>query len=93
MYIDDIQYKKILEENHDLKEQIKNFIPRRRIRRVYKQLKRILEQDLENENKKYINTLKDFINKIEYNGDQIAGQDIKQAIEHLLSIIDLKDGR
>ena len=56
-------------------------------------INKILEQDLENENKKYINTLKDFINKIEYDGDQIAGQDIKQAIEHLLSIIDLKDGR
>ena len=32
-------------ENHILKERLDNFIPRRRVRRVYKQLKKILEQD------------------------------------------------
>lgn len=32
-------------ENHNLKEQIENYIPRRRVRRVFKQLKKILEQD------------------------------------------------
>lgn len=32
-------------ENHILKERLENFIPRRRVRRVYKQIKKILEQD------------------------------------------------
>ena len=42
------QQKEIIElrkENHNLKEQLENFIPRRRVRRVFKQLKKILEQD------------------------------------------------
>ena len=81
---------KLRQENHDLKEQLKYFIPRRRVRRVYKQLKKILNEDIQNENKQYIDTLVKFINKIEKEGEQIAGQDIKQAIEHLLSMIDLE---
>lgn len=32
-------------ENHDMKEQLQFFIPRRRVRRVYKQLGKILKQD------------------------------------------------
>ena len=36
---------KLKAEIHNLKEQIENFIPRRRVRRVYKMLKKILEQD------------------------------------------------
>lgn len=85
------EIKKLKEENKILKEQLNNFIPRRRIRRVFKQLKKILEQDLENENKEYIQKLKEFIKKIEKEGEQIAGQDIKRAIEHLLSLIDLTE--
>ena len=45
-------YEKVLEENgrlksdnHILKERLENFIPRRRVRRVYKQLHKILTQD------------------------------------------------
>lgn len=45
-------YEKVLEENrrlksdnHILKERLENFIPRRRVRRVYKQLYKILIQD------------------------------------------------
>lgn len=38
----DEELKKLRAENHDLKEQIQNYIPRRRVRRVYKQLKKIL---------------------------------------------------
>lgn len=45
-------YEKVLEENgrlksdnHILKEKLENFIPRRRVRRVYKQLYKILTQD------------------------------------------------
>ena len=37
----DEELKKLRAENHDLKEQIQNYIPRRRVRRVYKQLKKI----------------------------------------------------
>lgn len=32
-------------DNHILKEKLENFIPRRRVRRVYKQLYKILTQD------------------------------------------------
>lgn len=32
-------------ENHNLKEQLQYFIPRRRVRRVYKMLGKILAQD------------------------------------------------
>lgn len=45
-------YEKVLEdrtnlrnENHILKERLENYIPRRRVRRVYKQLRKILIQD------------------------------------------------
>lgn len=45
-------YEKVLEdrgnlrsENHILKERLENYIPRRRVRRVYKQLNKILTQD------------------------------------------------
>ena len=32
------------QENHNLKKQLENFIPRRRVRRVYKMLGKILKQ-------------------------------------------------
>ena len=54
----DEELKKLRAENHDLKEQIQNYIPRRRVRRVYKQLKKILGQDLIEQNYGYINYLK-----------------------------------
>ena len=45
-------YERVLEENgrlksdnHILKEKLENFIPRRRVRRIYKQLYKILTQD------------------------------------------------
>lgn len=85
------EIEKLKRENHDLKEQLQIYIPRRRVRRVYKMLKRILEADLENENKQYIDTLKVFINKIEKEGKAEAGKEIKTAIEHLLSIADLEE--
>lgn len=59
----DEELKKLRAENHDLKEQIQNYIPRRRVRRVYKQLKKILEQDLIEQNYGYINYLKSIIDK------------------------------
>ena len=85
------ELKKLKRENHDLKEQLQIFIPRRRVRRVYKMLKGILEADLKNENKQYLETLKSFINKIEKEGKAVATQEIKTAIEHLLSVVDLED--
>lgn len=67
-----------------LKEQLKSYIPRRRVRSVYKSLGNILEADTDVS--PHIQTLKDFINKIEKEGKAEAGQDIKFAIEHLLSV-------
>ena len=71
-------------ENNNMKEQLKNYILRRRIRRVYKMLGDILEADTDP--KPYVNKLKEFINKIEKEGKVEAGQDIKEVIEHLLSV-------
>ena len=76
--------KKLQAENHNLKEQLENYIPRRRVRRVYKMLGNILEADTDVS--PHIQTLKDFINKIEKEGKAEAGPDIKTAIEHLLSV-------
>ena len=76
--------KQLKDENHNLKEQLKNYIPRRRIRRVYKMLGDILETDTDP--KPYVDKLKEFINKIEKEGKVEARQDIKEAIEHLLSV-------
>lgn len=90
-YVMNKELEELKKENHDLKEKLESYIPRRRVRRVYKQLKTILEADLIDENKTYINQLVDFIVKIEKEGPQTAGQDIKTAIEHLLSIVDLKE--
>ena len=39
------QILELKQENHTLKEKLENFIPRRRVRRIYKQVKKILEQD------------------------------------------------
>lgn len=71
-------------ENSALKEQLQNFIPRRRVRRVYKMLGDILEG--ETDTTPYVATLTEFINKIEKEGKAEAGQEIKIAIEHLLSV-------
>ena len=66
------------------REQLKNFIPRRRVRRVYKMLGDILDFDTNSD--EYVKPLKEFINKIEKEGKAEAGQEIKTAIEHLLSV-------
>ena len=76
--------KKLQTENHDLKEQLQSYIPRRRVRRIYKMLGNILEADTDVS--PHIQTLKNFINKIEKEGKAEAGQEIKTAIEHLLSV-------
>ena len=83
------ELQKLRAENHDLKEQLKSSIPRRRVRRVYKQLKSILELDINDENKECIELLTKFVQKIEKDGPQEAGQDIKKAIERALGLIDL----
>lgn len=59
------ELKKLRVENNDLKQRVQSYIPRRRVRRVYKQLKKILEQDLIEQNYGYINYLKSIINKHE----------------------------
>ena len=80
----DNELQKIKNENIALKEQLENYIPRRRIRRVYKMLGNILEADTDVS--PHIQTLKEFINKIEKEGKAEADQKIKTAIEHLLSV-------
>lgn len=67
-----------------LEEQLKNFIPRRRVRRIYKMIGNILDADTDVG--EYVNILTDFINKIEKDGSAVAGQEVKTAIEHLLSV-------
>ena len=76
--------KELEKENHDLREQLENFIPRRRVRRIYKMLGDILDENTDTIF--YVTILKDFINKIEKEGKAEAGQEIKTAIEHLLSV-------
>ena len=83
--------RKLKSEVNDLKEQLQSYIPRRRVRRVYKQLRKILEQDIENDSVIYISQLKTFITNIEKNGKAVAGHDIKTAIEHLSSICEVNE--
>lgn len=90
MKIED-ENRKLKSEVNDLKEQLQSYIPRRRVRRVYKQLRKILEQDIENDSAIYISQLKTFITNIEKNGEAVAGQNIKTAIEHLLSICEVNE--
>lgn len=78
------ELQQVKNENNALKEKLENYIPRRRVRRIYKMLGNILEADTEV--KPYVNTLKEFINKIEKEGKAEAGQEIKRAIEQLLSV-------
>lgn len=67
-----------------MKEQLENFIPRRRVRRIYKLLGNVL--DFNKNTDTYVETLKVFINKIEKEGKAEAGQEVKTAIEHLVSV-------
>lgn len=76
--------KQLRAENLNMKEQLKTFIPRRRVRRVYKMLGNIL--DFGRNTDEEVEILKEFINKIEKEGKAEAGQEIKTAIEHLLSV-------
>ena len=79
-----IEVRELKNEIHNLKEQMQNFIPRRRVRRVYKMLGNILDKDVDTT--EYVIILKEFINKIEKEGKAEAGPEIKTAIEHLLSV-------
>ena len=76
------ELKQLRAENHNMKEQLGSYIPR--VRKIYKMLGNILEADTDP--KPYVDKLKEFINKIEKEGKAEAGQDIKEAIEHLLSV-------
>ena len=67
-----------------LENQLKSYIPRRRVRRISKLLGNILEAATDVS--PHIQTLKDFITKIEKEGKAEAGQEVKTAIEHLLSV-------
>lgn len=78
------ELQKIKNKNAELEEKLVNYIPRRRVRRIYKMLGNILEADTDTS--PYIETLKKFINKIEKEGKAEADTKIKTAIEHLLSV-------
>lgn len=80
------QIEQLKQEVHNLKEQLESSIPRRRVRRVFKEFKKMLEQDINTDTKKDIDILKEFITKIEKDGESMAGQEIKTAIEHLISV-------
>lgn len=75
---------KLKNEIAEFKEKLQNYIPRRRVRRVYKMLGDILEKDTDNS--LHIDILKEFIKNIQDNGTAVAGQEVKTAIEHLLSV-------
>lgn len=85
------ELRRLRAENVEMKEKLDNYIPRRRVRRIFKSLKAILEADIQNNNKIYLNQLKEFIQKIEKEGPQMAGQEIKTAIEHIIGDYELKD--
>ena len=85
------ELRRLKAENVEMKEKLDNYIPRRRVRRVFKSLKAILEADIQDDNKIYLDQLKEFIQKIEKEGPQMAGQEIKTAIEHIIGDYELKD--
>ena len=85
------ELRRLRAENVEMKEKLDNYIPRRRVRRIFKSLKAILEADIQDDNKIYLDQLKEFIQKIEKEGPQMAGQEIKTAIEHIIGDYELKD--
>lgn len=85
------ELRRLKAENVEMKEKLDNYIPRRRVRRIFKSLKAILEADIQDDNKIYLDQLKELIKKIEKEGPQMVGQEIKTAIEHLISDYELKD--
>ena len=85
------ELRRLRAENVEMKEKLDNYIPSRRVRRVFKSLKAILEADIQDDNKIYLDQLKEFIQKIEKEGPQMAGQEIKTAIEHIIGDYELKD--
>lgn len=79
------ELKLLRRENHDLKEKLQSYIPRRRVRRIFKSLKHILEQDIEQENIAYSNYLKVIVTKYRNEGikDMIVDEPLITAIEHI----------
>lgn len=80
------ELKRLQKENHDLNEKLKSYIPRRRVRRIFKSLKHILEQDIEQENSAYANYLKAVITQYRNEGvkDKLIDEPLIVAIEHIL---------
>ncbi len=94
----DEEIKKLKSELASKDEQLKSYIPRRRVRRVYKQLKHILEQDLIEENNGYINYLKVVIRRFRGDKDTPGNKEFMideptiVAIEHLLGYFENSKG-
>ena len=76
-------------ENLELKEKLSNYIPRRRVRRVFKDLKKILHQDIDEDFNKDIERLKYICHTIEVNDACWCRTPEKKAIEHVLSNFDI----
>lgn len=89
------ELEKLKNENNTLKQQLKNYIPRRRVRRIFKSLKHVLEQDIITENKEHITHLKNIIDKYrkkEYVDSIIIDEKTIIAIEHLIGFYDNTKG-
>ncbi|MGN1327660.1 MAG: hypothetical protein ACI4VQ_06285 [Clostridia bacterium] len=85
------EYEDIIHQNKNMKEQLKYFIPRRRVRRVYKQLQKILEQDgivgdLNNNVPKNMinNKIYPLIKKLEENGLEEYSIELDEILHFLL---------
>ena len=76
----------LLMENNDLKVKLQSSIPRRRVRRVYKVLREILEEGSSEQTKLHVKRLQDFVIKIQNEDEQVAGEEIKASIQYLLSM-------
>lgn len=92
------ELERLKEENKNLRNLLKDFIPRRRVRRVYKQLKKILTQDIEQDNICYVNYLKSVVRKYRDKNmisadpssyySNVVDEPLIVAIEHLLGTYD-----
>ena len=79
------KYIKTLEAiNTENEEKLRTYIPRRRVRRIFKDLRTVLEKDIKDENKEYVNQLRELCIKIDREGPQTVGNDIRMALEHVL---------
>lgn len=88
----DEEIQQLKNEKASLEEKLRSYIPRRRVRRVFKQLKHILEQDVVTENTAYMAHLKVVITKYRNKEEVQLDEPTIVAIEHLLGFYDETNG-